>query len=386
MAVYTIGMAAYERIGISKAYPRLIVLLRDRRAYVRERAAFAFANATKVHTDISSAVPGLIRLLKDRDNNVKVEALRALKGAGLWGANISKAVPRMVRLVRSDDVDVKAGAILALGEALTEKNTDRIVNALVDVKLAKHEDWKVRRNLAMSFYSIADHGWASDWDSILNSLAWLTDDKAIEVRKNAARSIGRVLGNRRVDAPDFYYDKFFKLLKDNSQEVRIAALHNTRGVIENHYAPDDIIETLMKFIKKPKGRRPLKDDIVSSALRALGATGYSHDISIAIPRLIELVGEGEYYAREVLKDSISYYVRAGKEEKIITPLIEGFKKGNMKTKMGILDVFEHYTIFLYGGEGKMNILKSALADIEKTEKNPDVLEAVKRTLESIKRF
>jgi len=109
--------SALGRIDAPAVKP-LIGALKDKRAYVREHAAFALV---LIGPEAAPAVPALIPLAKDPDKNVRWKACWAL---GSIGPQAAAAIPALKRALQDPDPEVKKQAAESLAK-IERKNAPK---------------------------------------------------------------------------------------------------------------------------------------------------------------------------------------------------------------------------------------------------------------------
>ena len=139
--MYVCGSAAFAlgMIGVA-AVPGLLEALRDKRMYVRERAAFILGQIGD-----AAAVSGLLVALRDTEMDVRGSAASALGKIG-----DAAAVSGLLEALRDTKMDVRGSAASALGQIGDVVAIPGLLEALRDT------DDNVRRDVASALGQIGD--------------------------------------------------------------------------------------------------------------------------------------------------------------------------------------------------------------------------------------
>ena len=211
-----------EIIAAMSKYPEMCVLgidpliasLKDSDPAVKVAAAEAIALAgAQVKMAAKSAAPGLVPLLKDMDKSVRVAAVYALGRIQPEGAS-TIAETMAVMLGAEKDADIKRELIAAMG-LLGEKS--EVVVKAIGVALFDASD-EVRRTAARTLGTFGAEG-AIVADDLLKVVA---TDKLKDVRVDAVRAFGSVLGPVRVKARLKDLRPQLDSVKQPDYEVRLA--------------------------------------------------------------------------------------------------------------------------------------------------------------------
>ena len=258
---------------------RLIELLSDQEAHVREKATDALAELGKTEPGV---VEGLFAMLRDQDAIVRRSAAYALRDLGEDEPNIAN---ELFKLIGDKDVDER-GIIVSIIKRL-DISKSRVIEILLT--LVNDQDADVRMHVSQELGMLRE-----DEPGVVEELLTLTYDQNINVRLSATYMLGE-LGKTEPRV----IERLISLLNDKEAELRRSAafvLHRL-GKIN-----PDVVEELFSHLS---GKNQTVRSGVASALGQLGK-----DDTKVVERLITMLNVQSTYVRRSVAYGLSWLDKA----------------------------------------------------------------------------
>lgn len=332
-----------------------IELLRDEDVKVKANVVECLGNIAKNGTDISIAIPALADVLNDVDSRVRHNATWALWMAAEKGANILVAIPALIERLKDLDGDVMLNpSVQALkNAALNEKTKEEALAALfgaLDI-----DDTNVKECVIWILGTVAKKG--TDISIVIPALNSALKDENCSVVDNAAWALGNAAKNGAdisIVIPALA-DRLSNVRSDNVKRNIINALKNAaekgadilialpalRGALNVEYETDTSDECAVQALGAAALNKKTRDPAIAILVDALNDDGSAvrrdivstlsnvanngTDISIAVPKLIEILLTGNTILRCDAASALAYSMKKNNYrtvELIVTALTE----------------------------------------------------------------
>lgn len=189
--------------------------------------------------DITESIPILIEKFED-ENCVRREAVQALVKIGRR-AN-GKILSNLIRKLQENSLLIRWGAAFTIGSL--GKYAEEFVPTIISC-IEKEKESSVRKKLVWSLGKIGIES-----ESVLDILEKSLGDTKSEVRYKAAQALGRIGGERAIDA------LVNALLNDNTAVVRATAANGFKKIGE---PASRVINCLIDAIQKEEDQRKKMD-------------------------------------------------------------------------------------------------------------------------------
>ncbi len=181
-ALERLESAAYRRLDVSTAVPRLLELMADPDAETQNAASAVLA----VHFILNQEWNRLLELVETGNREVKSGAMSVLVSAARGGTDLLPAAPVLVNLLSEDALNLRHDAAIALGYAAT--NGTDVSGAVPQLTgLLSDQEPEARKMAAWALYRIAKY--VGDISAAVPALQALLADEDEGVRSMATDAL-----------------------------------------------------------------------------------------------------------------------------------------------------------------------------------------------------